>query len=512
MLEVIRRVLFAGCLLGAIWLFAYARPAAVNIHEPDFSRRYKNAARWDKSLSFEQFVEKETGGSSSLRLEGKPWQEWRQRIVRFFAGGQSDPELKRHAARGYLQEMLFFASDDPKVASFASVLCEKRPHVYLAFDGPGRTNYLSATLKRPGDYSDAPAWIAYPYQRLGLAILLLGLLAYIVLPWKRSGGDTFRYSRLQGAILPDLVGVLLGGAFFAIPLFVCTRDSLMAHFVIEQGYFGVTLVALVLSLGGIVSWGVSAWYASVEIRALPDRLRFSSLTRSEDYLYSEIAGVEPFVYKPSRWLKVARTLAFLSGNWRAAAAMTAGTQEHPGLLIRAQDGRSRHFSLTGFPGAARLLLLLRDNQIPVAQEALDLVFGEDPVPERAGAPLPQRSALRWQLSALAVLAVLASAVFARQNSREQAWLQAALPVRTPPPSKAKVLAQGRILKQMSAVQAEMSQATRQLEHAPAKERPQAVARSEKALAKFNALQKQYEELEKHPPADDDSSEPLSAAF
>lgn len=499
MLELFRRAVLALAVFGSIWMAAYTTPGVIAIHNPDFQRRFEKKKRLMEDLTFEHYLADETSGPYSMRLEGSENRAWHDRIMSFLAGGVDDPELKRRVSRGYYQGEVYYDPADPQVAKIAAGLNRDKTHVYVEFDGTGPGRYMSVTLRQMGDMNYAPGWIVHPMQRNALYLFLAGIGLYILIPWKRPGGPGFRYNRIQGAILPDFMGIIMGGGFFAIPLFVCTRDSNMASIVQENGYLGVTLVGLLLGSGGIVTWIVSAWYSAYEILLLSDRVRFNLLLKSEEYLISDIEEVNWTVYKPWKWLKIARTLAFLTGNWKAAAAMTAGTLPQSGLMLKARDGRSRRFVLTGFSGAERFLLSLRNAGVRVPDEVIQSLFEEgEPIPEAVPQPPPVRSAAGWQLFWLVLLGVVVAITFGTIEKNERKWNRTALPTPVATPHPGVVLAQSRILKQMNVVNAEMSAALEQAKNATGDAQKKAIERFEKAQEEFNKLQEQHAYVEAHP--------------
>lgn len=499
MLELFRRLVLGVAVFGGIWMAAYTTPGVIAVHDADFQRRFDKKKRLLEDLTFENYLADETSGTRAMHLSGPENRAWHDRITKFLAGGVDDPELKSRVSRGYWQGEVYYDPADAQVAQIAAHLNADNRHVYVEFDGSGPERYLSATLRRIGDMNYAPGWIVHPKQRDGLCLFLAGLFLYILIPWKRPGGTVFRYNRIQGAVLPDLMGIILGGGFFAIPLFVCTRDSNMASIVQEHGYRGVSLVALALASGGIITWIVSAWYSSYEIVLLPDRVRFNLLFSREEYLLNDIDEIDCTVFEPWKWLKVARTIAFLTGNWKAAAAMTAGTLPQGGLVLKARDGRNRRFALVGFSGGERFLLALRDAGVKVTDGALQSQFEEgEPIPEHAPPPRPQKSAAAWQFACIAVLAVASAALLGTIHTNEQKWNRTALPRPEATPHPGVVLAQSRILKQMNTVSAEMDSALSEMKNATGDAQKKALARFEKAQEDFNKLQEQHQYVEAHP--------------
>lgn len=498
MTEALRRLALAICVYAGIWMIAYTRPYTIAIFQADFQRRYQSATRFRESLTFEDYLAAETAPDSTIRLQGPQWEAFHERIRRLLAGGHSDPELMKRMSRGHLQDTLFYDSADPQVGPVAAALNDQQPFKYLEFDGNGASRFLAAALRQAGQASGAPASVVHPLATSGAVLLLLGLGLYILIPWKRSGGGVFRYNRLQGAILPDFLGLILGGVFFALPLLVCTRDYMMARFMVENGYAGITLIALGCSVFGIIAWAVAAHYAAYEIWLLPDKLRFGLLTKVEDYRYEEIEGVELTVIRPPKWLQVAQCLAYLSGKWRAGAAMTAGAMPHAALLVKGRDGRSRQFALTGFSGAQQLLLGLRERRVPVSDEALQCVSDEDEAEPQASALRSGKSAAAWQAVALVSLVLTAALLLQWHTGREKAFLSRPLPTPIKPPNPAAVLAQSRILEQMTTVRAEMQLAVEELRTATGDKRKAALERSVRAQERFSQLHKEFEDLEKEP--------------
>jgi hypothetical protein len=491
--ETLRRLILGGSLLVAIWLAAYTRPAAIALREADLQKRYERKARLREGLTFDAFLAEETGGTRSVRREGKASRDWRDQVGNFLAGGASDRDLKRRTSRGYLQDTLYFDIDDPRMAKEAACLGSSRPHVYVEFDGDGPDRFLSATRVTPADgYHDAPAWLIHPLQSTAFLVFIAGLIGYIALPWKRPGGDRFMHNRLQGAVLPDIVGMILGGGGFALPLFVCTRDTMMSRVVIENGYAGVTLVALAASVFGLVTWGFAAATEAFEIRVFPDRLRIIGLRNSEEYLLADIAGVEAAEYQPPRWLRIVYPIALLFGRPSLTAGMSAGMTTHSGLRISTRDGRSRRFALTGFSGADRLLLLLRDAGVAVSQDALAMVFEEEPVPDRVPPATPARSAARWQASSILVVLALGFAATTWHRVHESRWESTPLPRAVEPPSLEAVAARSRILEQMKQANAAMRTAMKEAEATSGPARQQAIDAFTKAQSQFNTLHEAFE--------------------
>jgi hypothetical protein len=172
--------------------------------------------------------------------------------------------------------------------------------------------------------------------------------------------------------------------------------------------------------------------------------------------------------------------------------MTAGVQSHPALIIHARSGTSRRFSLTGFSGAERLLLVLRDQGVPVSAEALEFVFGDDYVPATAPPAPPQKSARGPQTVALVVLALVAAVAFYAAGRSEARFAESAIPVREPAPSLEAVLRRGTILKQMDATNEELRAATDKVKNTSGEERKAALQEWTTAKERFDDLAKQFE--------------------
>ncbi|MCX7718679.1 MAG: hypothetical protein N2111_09820 [Candidatus Sumerlaeaceae bacterium] len=492
-------MILAAGVFAAIWLYVYVRPAAIAVSAVDWPQRYQRQTRFlSAQPTLDEFVARETEGAASLRLAGPEWRAWRDRVAAFLAGGVSDAQLKARIGRSHPEDRLFFDASEPRMAPLAAALGPEKPHVYLEFDGSGPDRFLGATLLKPGDFSDAPAHIVHPYRRAAGLIALATLALYILLPWRRPGGQILAYNRVQGALLPDLVGLLLGGVFFALPLFVCTNDPIMSFVVREHGYFWLTVVALAASVFGLAAWAAAAWYASYEIALLPDRLRFRMLTRTEDYPLNDIEKVDAEIVQPPGWTGWARAAALISGNWRLLAAMTAGNRPYPALTLTARDGRKRRFALTGFRGSGRLLLWLRDAGVTVTDEALALAFGDDPITTEKPTTIPVRSAVPVQAAALAVLLAGVAVWALWRSAREHAFLAAPLPEREQVPPVETVLEQGRILNAMNAARDEMQKALEESQSTTGSQRDEALARWRRARQQFDDLHRQFKDVDRPP--------------
>jgi hypothetical protein len=502
--EVVRRIVWAVTLLGSIWLGLYTRTELIRVYETHPSRAVERHKRWFPDAEPNEILSKELEGRS-VRLEGAEWAAYHDRVSAFFAGGHPDPELKRRASTGHSQGNIYYLPDEGPVKGIAARLSDSSPFAYLEFPKPGGNAYLGAVLTDLGDgMHEVPAWLAHPYRRAAAWLLLAGIAVYALIPWRRADDTRAMYSRLRGAILPDVVGSLLGGVFFALPLLVTTGNSMMGDIIMDHGYLGVTLLALAMSVFGLVIWAVAAWYAAYEITLLPDSLRITTLRGSRQVPFGSIAAVKLSTYTPPGWLQAIGWVVAIANPRQGGPVLLGTTQGDTRMAIELHSGETVRFTLVGLLGAPRVLAALVDAGVQVDPELVAFVLDEDDNPDetrrsesltKARQPAaPARPTIVFQSVALAVIAIAAVALVRSHERRERDWVAMPEPVPVVAPPVKQVLEQDRILREMTTVKAEMDRAVELVKSADAKVRAQGTKDFSAAKERFDALHEEFEKL------------------
>jgi hypothetical protein len=123
--------------------------------------------------------------------------------------------------------------------------------------------------------------------------------------------------------------------------------------------------------------GISA--GGLQIMVLVDRLVRVTAWRREEYVWADMALVQPAIQIPPKWLITASWLAALSGRRGSGAALLGAQSETRGFRITMKDGRVAHIWLTDQMGA----LMMRGAQsLPDAMAAAGVPMSTESVTVR----------------------------------------------------------------------------------------------------------------------------------
>lgn len=193
-----------------------------------------------------------------------------------------------------------------------------------------------------------PHSLAYPLRDMFFPLLGLAVLIYVLLPWPHRGEGIIAYDRWR-MVLGDSMGLLLTIVFVGLPFLITSNAALAV-----TEYWGLTLVFWFIGLLGLwaVQVGISA--GGLQIIVLADRLVRMTVWRREEYLFADMALVQPAIQIPPKWLITTSWLAALSGRRGSGAALLGAQSETRGFLITMKDGRVAHIWLTDQMGAVMM--------------------------------------------------------------------------------------------------------------------------------------------------------------
>jgi len=193
-----------------------------------------------------------------------------------------------------------------------------------------------------------PHALVYPLRGLFLPLLGLAVLLYIFLPWPRRSEGIIAYDRWR-VVLGDSMGLLLTVVFVAMPFLITSNAALAV-----TEYWGLTLVFWLIGLLGLwaVQVGISA--GGLQIMVLADRLVRMTAWRREEYLFADMALVQPAIQIPPKWLITTSWLAALSGRRGSGAALLGAQSETRGFRITMKDGHVACIWLTDQMGTVMM--------------------------------------------------------------------------------------------------------------------------------------------------------------
>jgi hypothetical protein len=119
-------------------------------------------------------------------------------------------------------------------------------------------------------------------------------------------------------------------------------------------YWGLTLVFWLIGLLGVwaVQVGISA--GGLQLMVLADRLVRMTAWRREEYLFADMALVQPAIQLAPKWLITTSWIAALSGRRGSSSALLGAQSETRGLRITMKDGGVAHIWLTDQMGAVMM--------------------------------------------------------------------------------------------------------------------------------------------------------------
>jgi len=383
-LEVTRRFVLLVCLLGAIATALLPRGALLRVATVDMADR-QSRKLFAGDLTLEEFIAQETK-DRLVRVQGVEWEAFFASVSAAASGQAEDRVWAGRLGHGFCEDCLFFRPDEPPLSTVTGKLSLGNPFTYLALSQGGETEYLGVTYLAPRDaLGSAPAAYLFPYRRYSLWLFLAGVLVYALLPRRKHPPEAIYYSKAHTGVLMDILGCLLAGVFFALPLWVIPASATDANlFSFSDGWAWMTLICWALAAGGVIVLISAARYASFEILIHPDRLLLATWRGREEYRFEEMTGAilaesSALGGRPDRVRKTGQVLAALLFlfSWRASATVAGLTsQRRQGLEILCRDGRTLRIWTEGLVGLKRLEQALRAAGVLMTEEAGALMQGK----------------------------------------------------------------------------------------------------------------------------------------
>lgn len=366
MLEVLRRIIASACLLTAIASALAPQSALLRFGSIDFAERQKNSWFEDvRKMPLEDFVARETK-DRLIVLQGLPWIDFFDRFEAAVSGESPDWQARLNVGWS-AGTMVYFRPDEPWARDIAPALSDDHPFSYLALAGPMGVRYLGVTYTRPRDMlDDAPLGLLYPYRAFSLWLVLIGLAAYVLLPRRKHDPQALVYSTARAVVLPDILGFLFAGFFFALPFFIVpANDSNPSVLNPDGGWIILTLVMWAFAAAGVAILAIAARYAAFSILPGPDAVAVTTWRGPAHYRYADMQLVRPYVRRPSKgWIGLGVLISLL--NWRAAGpTLLLATNESHGIEVVLRDGRTWLVAIDALDGLERLLDILRDRGVKI---------------------------------------------------------------------------------------------------------------------------------------------------
>ncbi len=373
MVELLRRIIFYGCFVLGILLYMYAQPKPVVLVElfKPFENKGIFTKKYAQSLLSE--TERETLKnkrlaeirSKTIQIQGSEWDD----IYKNLKALQNQRSLKpdkwnitgnwkrRLPSDQYPSKVFFFKSVEPPVNRFSNYLKHDNKELYLYLNSMNGYLKLEYRIYSDDDFHlgsgfsnlpRPPTWILYPYRNYAFVLFLIGLIAYIFLPYKAAIKDALRYPRWR-VIAGDFAVFILTAVFFSLPLFI--SGGTVQAFTIGAP---ITAVMWLISLLGFYSIKISAWYASCQILPLEEGIKIATYKGVRLFRYDEMDYFQPIIIKPPKWLIALTWLAALSGRGSVGRAILLSSFQTGTIGIKLKNGKDLFIAVTDQMGKEAL--------------------------------------------------------------------------------------------------------------------------------------------------------------
>ncbi|MCX8026507.1 MAG: hypothetical protein N3A62_01445, partial [Thermodesulfovibrionales bacterium] len=357
-MELLRRIIFFGSFVLGILLYMYAclEPVVfVEILNPSddkntFIQRYSQSLLTQEEIRAIRDKKSAEVKKRTINIWGIEWDEvynnllilQNQRSLAAKNWNIPDKWKRRLPSDQYPSKVFFFKTTESLVNSIVQYINANDNQIYLHLTS--RNIILKATYRVYSDdnfhlgsgFSSLPRppnWILYPYRDYSLILFLVGLLAYIFLPYRTISKDALRYARWR-VIAGDFAVFLLIAVFFSMPLFIA--GGTVQAFTVGAP---ITIVMWLISLLGFYSIKISAWYASYQILPMDDGIKIATYKGVNLFRYDEMEYFQPVIFKPPKWLIVLTWLAALSGRGMVGRAILTSVSETGSIGIRLKNGK-----------------------------------------------------------------------------------------------------------------------------------------------------------------------------
>jgi len=524
-IEILRRLVLAACVIVGATMICHSPSYLYSVEPVDWRDKICGALEREKQTKrlmgkylpgedlsqidlapeakkgLEDFIAKETKGRL-YRPSSKEWTGVFVALADLRHGRLTANEWQTRKGRVSDKEYYFSDSDRP-FNELQSVMKGDRRFLYIQVGDTGNQQYLAVTKRTRQDLMRyAPGPLAYPYRRHGFFCLLLGSLAYWLIPWPKVRRESLRYSRPRSAVLPDVVAAFMFGMFFSLPILIANSNGA------EQGAFSpgwaiLTAIMWLFAMAFGAIWGFTAFYTTFSLEFLDDQLKLSSWRSFEVFPASDIVSVTVKRIDPQN---LNRALLWISlfVSWRATGSVLSSSGPEYGLFLVRRNGRQHRIPLKGAGGVPQAIGRLARIGVPIDPSVYELI-GSRPTSNALAAPFPSLgTGLGASIAGLSFSALFAWLVLTAGASEPLSIAPAKLsskPYTEPKsnfwvPSPELVKAEREALSEVERLQSRMKELEQTVKSGSPAEQKAAAKESEELLKKAMDIHEQLEKMRK----------------
>lgn len=359
LVEALRRMLALGCLFAGVWMSLQSGGRVIVARVVDFEHDFAHNPYFSsKDETLAHFIRRRTEGRTRV-VTGREW----VRLVEAMRDEPFDGSLQR-LPRSAGEESWAFRPE--ALPSLPGGLLEAYTYVRVQPDD------IWITLD-PEDASEVRGldgrW-AHPRRTLGLVLLPLAFLIYFFVPRIKPPSGSLVYARGPSVIAPDLLGLIGGGFFFALPLFILAENAPgQLPWSTEGGWHFLT-GAMALMVAGFLALNlVGFFYSTLYLELTEDALRIGRWTGACAYSWADMEACSPYQSNRGKVLGLLLIVLANSPGMVGQGLLVASNTER-GLEIRMKNGKTLRIMANSLPGYANVVEALRQRHVSGAA-ALD---------------------------------------------------------------------------------------------------------------------------------------------
>lgn len=352
-IEALRRITTLICLLCGVWMTLQpAETLLLQIKLVDFDHEFStNPFFTPKNGSLEDFIRKRTAGRTQVHSSAS-WLEFARAIRK--EAPQNSLQKINNAPN---ETQWIYRPDD--IPSYDDLPTHHLQYIHI----PSENTWIVLNKEYAHKIHGLDNRWAYPDRSLGLALLAAAFLIYFFFPRVQLPENSLTYSRRASVVLPDMLGLLGGSFFFALPILILAENAPGQYPWAENG--GWHLLTYTMWLMGflfLLLAVIGFFYSTLYLTLSHEALAVNKGLRKTTYVWEDMANCTQ--YKSSRGRIIGLLLTLFANNpgMIGQGLLVASNIEH-GVEIHMKNTKKITIMGNAFPGFIHVIEALRKHQI-----------------------------------------------------------------------------------------------------------------------------------------------------